>query len=108
MNGRFALKTQPVQLTHFDTGLHLSTTLPTEVVVPELGMKGVPIRVSCWLADSGTRVLKGDQVVELLAGDVCITLSAPSDGVLNHDGVDVDQQVVAGQCLATVLGNRAL
>ena len=102
MNEISALKRQSTQLTHFDRGLHLSTASLTEIIVPELGLKGVPICVSNWLAEPGTRVLKGDAVVELLVGDVSITLSATSDGVLNRDCVEVDQVIAAGQCLATL------
>jgi pyruvate/2-oxoglutarate dehydrogenase complex dihydrolipoamide acyltransferase (E2) component len=80
----------------------LHTPALVALVVPEFELPGIPIRVSGWLAEPGTRVLKGDAVVELLAGDVSITLSAPSDGILADSCVEVDELVDTGQCLATI------
>lgn len=52
------------------------------ITVPDLGLGDRPITVSVWLVPPGVRVTRGDRVVELMAGDATVDLSAPATGVL--------------------------
>ena len=70
------------------------------LVVPELGIDGVPLSLSLWLVQEGDAVQQGDRVVELLAGGVTIDLVAPASGRLVRQFVEEDEQVAAGTVLA--------
>ena len=72
------------------------------VVVPDLGLPEVAIVVSVWLVPLGARVLPGDRVVELLAGDATVDLVAPVRGVFSQRHVLEDEQVVPGQVLGLI------
>jgi pyruvate/2-oxoglutarate dehydrogenase complex dihydrolipoamide acyltransferase (E2) component len=70
--------------------------------VPDLGLPAVAISVSVWLLPLGARVLPGDRIVELLAGDATVDVAAPVGGVLAQRRVREDEQVVPGQVLALI------
>lgn len=70
------------------------------LVVPELGIDGVPLSVSLWLVQEGDAVQEGDRVVELLAGGITIDLVAPASGRLARQLIEEDEQVSAGTVLA--------
>lgn len=71
-----------------------------ELVVPELGVAGVPVAVSLWLVPVGAAVAMGDRVVELIAGGATIDLEAPVTGRLVAVLVDEDEPVEAGRAIA--------
>ena len=73
---------------------------PCPLVVPEVGIVGVPLVLSLWLVPEGTDVLEGDRVVELLGGGVTIDLEAPVTGRLLRVLVDEDAPVAPGTVLA--------
>jgi pyruvate/2-oxoglutarate dehydrogenase complex dihydrolipoamide acyltransferase (E2) component len=70
------------------------------LVVPELGIRGVPLAVSLWLVPTGAAVMAGDRVVELVAGGATIDLEAPIDGRLIAQRADEDEPVAAGRVVA--------
>lgn len=70
--------------------------------VPELGLAGVPIRVSVWLVATGRRVSEGERIVQLCAGDVVVDLPAPATGRLTGKRVEEDGEVAVGQLLAEI------
>jgi pyruvate/2-oxoglutarate dehydrogenase complex dihydrolipoamide acyltransferase (E2) component len=70
------------------------------LIVPDLGIRDIPVMVSLWLVPKGTAVMAGDRVVELVAGGVTIDLEAPVSGRLITQHVDEDEPVVAGLILA--------
>lgn len=72
----------------------------SRLVVPEMGIEGVPLTLSLWLVPPGSNVLEGDRVVELLAGGVTIDLGSPVTGRLVRHLVDEDEPVVSGMVLA--------
>jgi len=74
------------------------------LVVPDLGIEGVPLSLSLWLVPVGAEVLEGDRVVELLAGGASIDLGAPVAGRLVRQLVDEDEPVAAGTVLAEFEG----
>jgi pyruvate/2-oxoglutarate dehydrogenase complex dihydrolipoamide acyltransferase (E2) component len=70
------------------------------LVVPELGIRGVPVAVSLWLVPPGAVVMAGDRVVELVAGGTTVDLEAPVAGRLVAQLVDEDESVAAGRVVA--------
>ncbi len=72
----------------------------TPLVIPDLGIEGMPIRLSLWLMPRAARVLAGDRVVELVAGGATVDLTAPVTGRLVRRLVDEDAAVVAGMVVA--------
>jgi 2-oxoglutarate dehydrogenase E2 component (dihydrolipoamide succinyltransferase) len=72
------------------------------ILVPDLGLDGVPIRVSVWLVRRGQRVAAGEPVVEILAGPATVDLSAPDDGVLAEKLVREDEAVEVGQAVGVI------
>jgi pyruvate/2-oxoglutarate dehydrogenase complex dihydrolipoamide acyltransferase (E2) component len=78
-------------------------SLPSSLVVPDVGIVGVALVLSLWLVPEGTDVLEGDRVVELLGGGVTIDLEAPVTGRLVRCFVDEDDAVAPGTVLAEFL-----
>ena len=73
-----------------------------ELILPDLGIDDQPITVSLWLIERGSRVVEGDQVLEVLAGSATVDLPAPADGVLAETLVSEDELLVVGQRLAVI------
>lgn len=73
-----------------------------DLILPDLGLGDRPIKVSMWLVKRGSRVVEGDQVLELLAGEAAIDLPAPASGVLVQRLVAADDPVRVGQRLAVI------
>ena len=73
-----------------------------ELRLPDLDLPDVPIAVSAWHAAGGQRVIEGDRLVEILAGDAVVDLPAPASGVLVKRCVGVDEPLQARQLLAVI------
>lgn len=73
------------------------------IVVPDLGIRDVPVVVSLWLVARGERVEAGDRVVELLADGVTVDLEAPVAGRLVRLRVEEDDPVAAGDVIGEIL-----
>jgi pyruvate/2-oxoglutarate dehydrogenase complex dihydrolipoamide acyltransferase (E2) component len=73
------------------------------ITAPELGLGDTGVVVSAWLAPRGAAVVAGDRVVELLAGDVTVDISAPASGVLIEQRIAEDEPVSAGHVLGVIL-----
>jgi pyruvate/2-oxoglutarate dehydrogenase complex dihydrolipoamide acyltransferase (E2) component len=71
--------------------------------LPELGLGETPLVVSLWLVRRGSEVSKGDRVLEILAGEVTVDLSAPASGILSELLVEDEQPVAVGQPLAVIV-----
>ena len=70
--------------------------------LPELGLGHIPIVASVWLVRRGNEVSEGDRVLEVLAGEVTIDLSAPAGGILRDKLVAADEPLIVGQPLAVI------
>lgn len=70
------------------------------MIVPDIGVVGVPLVVSLWLVPEGAAVMEGDRVVELACGGATIDLEAPVSGRLARQLVDEDAPVSAGTVIA--------
>ena len=73
-----------------------------ELILPELGLGRQPIVVSLWLVERGSRVVEGEQLLEVLAGPVTVDLPAVADGVLAETLVEEDDVLTVGQRLAVI------
>jgi pyruvate/2-oxoglutarate dehydrogenase complex dihydrolipoamide acyltransferase (E2) component len=72
------------------------------ITAPDLDLPDTPVTVSAWLAPRGAAVVAGDRVVELLAGDVTVDVSAPASGVLVERRLAEDERVCSGQVLGLI------
>ena len=73
-----------------------------ELLLPDLDLAGVLITVSAWHAKSGQRVVEGDRLIEVTAGDVTVDVSAPASGILAEQCVKIDEALTTGQLLARI------
>ncbi len=73
-----------------------------ELRMPDLDLPGVIATVSSWYAAAGSRVVEGDRILEVLAGDVAVDLAAPASGTLEERCVDIDEQLHINQVLAVI------
>lgn len=73
-----------------------------ELRLPDLDLPGIPASVCSWHAGVGERVIEGDRLVEILAGDVTIDLAAPASGVLLERCVEIDQPLAVGTVIAVI------
>ena len=76
-----------------------------ELVLPDLGMGGQPVRLSLWLVRQGAEVTEGDRVVEILLGAATVDLSAPVSGRLVRKLVAEDEPVRVGQVLGLIVAD---
>lgn len=60
------------------------------------------ITVSCWFVPLGRRVLEGDRLLEVSAGEVLVDLPAPTTGRLVQKSVAEGEIVVASQTLGII------
>ena len=70
--------------------------------LPDLDLPGVAISVSTWHAAVGQRVVEGDRLIEVTAGDVTVDVPAPANGVLAERCVTTDELLSVGQILARI------
>ena len=73
-----------------------------ELTLPDFDLPGVTIVASAWHAKLGQRVIEGDRLIEIAAGDVAVDLSAPATGVLIEQCVRIDDPLTLGQVLARI------
>ena len=73
-----------------------------ELRLPDLDLPGVSVTACSWHAQTGQRVIEGDRLLEILAGDATIDLPAPASGVLTERIAEIDQPLEAGQVLAMI------
>jgi pyruvate/2-oxoglutarate dehydrogenase complex dihydrolipoamide acyltransferase (E2) component len=73
-----------------------------ELRLPDLDLPGATITASCWHAQLGQRVIEGDRLLEVLAGDAIVDLPAPASGRLVERSVQADDVLQAGQVLAVI------
>ena len=73
-----------------------------ELRLPALDVDGVNISVCSWHAARGTRVVEGDRLLELLAGEVTVDLDSPATGILIERCVAIDELLATGQLLAII------
>jgi len=73
-----------------------------ELRLPDLGIDDQPMKVSLWLVRRGSRVVEGEQLLEVLAGSALVDLAAPVSGTLVETLVSEDDPIRPGQRLAVI------
>ena len=73
-----------------------------ELRLPDLDLAGTIVTASSWYAAEGSRVVEGDRLLEVLAGEVTVDLAAPASGKLVERCAEVDQQLHINQLLAVI------
>ena len=76
--------------------------MPPELHLPDLDLPSASIIASAWHASVGQKVVEGDRLIEVTAGDVTVDLSAPASGVLIERCVTIDDELRTGQLLARI------
>ncbi len=78
------------------------TTTRHELILPSLDLGDVPVVASVWHVPVGKEVLRGESVLEVLAGEITVDLPAPISGVLVQKLVAEDEPLRTGQRLAII------
>jgi len=73
-----------------------------ELFLPDLDLPGVTVMLSAWHGKTGEKVVEGDRLVEVTAGDVTVDLAAPASGVLAEKCAKTDERLTMGQVLARI------
>jgi pyruvate/2-oxoglutarate dehydrogenase complex dihydrolipoamide acyltransferase (E2) component len=73
-----------------------------ELLLSDLDLPGVAIVASAWHAKVGEKIVQGDRLIEVTAGDVTIDLAAPISGILAEQCVTIDDCLSVGQVLARI------
>lgn len=74
--------------------------------MPSLDLGGVPLRTIAWLAPQGSRVVEGEKLLEVLAGEIAVELTAPATGILAQRLVGTSESLHIGQVLAIIESDR--
>jgi 2-oxoglutarate dehydrogenase E2 component (dihydrolipoamide succinyltransferase) len=77
-------------------------SMRVELRLPDLDLPGVPVTASAWHAKVGQRVIEGDRLLEIHAGDAIVDLPAPASGTLVRRCVELDQPLPPGTLLAAI------
>jgi pyruvate/2-oxoglutarate dehydrogenase complex dihydrolipoamide acyltransferase (E2) component len=76
-----------------------------ELRLPHFDLAEMPVVACSWYAVVGQRVVEGDRLLEILAGDITVDLAAPASGVLVERLVELDDPLETGQRLAIIETN---
>jgi pyruvate/2-oxoglutarate dehydrogenase complex dihydrolipoamide acyltransferase (E2) component len=82
--------------------LEILSFMLVELRLPNLDLPGVSVTACSWHAQTGQRVIEGDRLLEILAGDVTVDLPAPTSGVLIERRAEVDRPLKIGEVLAVI------
>ncbi len=73
-----------------------------QVVIPDLGTDGRPIRLVNWLVPTGASVIPGERLAELLAEGTVFQLEAPAEGRLSRRRAASGKLLAPGDVIATI------
>lgn len=73
-----------------------------ELTLPDFDLPGATVTATAWLVPLGARVVEGDRLLEVLAGEATVDLPSPASGILTARFVDIDDTLEIGQLLAVV------
>jgi pyruvate dehydrogenase E2 component (dihydrolipoamide acetyltransferase) len=77
--------------------------MPTEVIMPALGMAQDTGKLLRWLKTEGDQVLKGEALMEVETDKVTVEVEAPADGTLASVRASEGEDVPVGQPIAVIL-----
>ena len=72
------------------------------LTLPDFDLPGATVTATAWLVPLGARVVEGDRVLEILAGEATIDLPSPATGTLAQRCVEIDDPLEIGQLLAII------
>jgi pyruvate dehydrogenase E2 component (dihydrolipoamide acetyltransferase) len=78
--------------------------VPTEVIMPALGLAQETGKVIRWLKAEGDTVAKGEALLEVETDKVTVELEAPADGTLGGIRAGEGDEIPVGEAVAFVLG----
>jgi len=70
--------------------------------MPNLDLGTTDLTACSWYAAIGDRIVEGDRLLEVLAGEATVDLAAPATGVLVERLVEIDDRLHTGQVLAII------
>jgi pyruvate/2-oxoglutarate dehydrogenase complex dihydrolipoamide acyltransferase (E2) component len=73
-----------------------------ELRLPDLDLENARVTACAWHAAVGQRVVAGDRLLEVLAGDITVDLPSPATGVLIERWIELDDPLITGQPLAVI------
>ena len=79
--------------------------MPTEVIMPALGMSQETGRLLRWIKTEGDSVTKGEALMEIETDKVTVEIEAPADGTLAGITAGEGDDVPVGRTIAFVLGD---
>ena len=77
--------------------------MPTEVIMPALGMAQETGKLLRWMKSEGDAVTKGEPLMEIETDKVTVEIEAPSDGVLAGVSAAEGDDIPVGQAIAYLL-----
>ena len=77
--------------------------MPTEVIMPALGMAQETGKLLRWMKNEGDAVTKGEALMEIETDKVTVEIEAPADGTLAGISAAEGEDVPVGQAIAFVL-----
>src|SRR5438477_9629830 len=77
--------------------------MPTDVIMPALGMSQDTGKVLKWLRAEGDAVVKGDPLLEVETDKVTVEIEAPAAGTLSGISAAEGEDVPVGRAIAVVL-----
>lgn len=79
--------------------------VPTDVIMPALGVAQDTGRVLRWLHAEGAHVSKGEPLIEVETDKVTVELEAPADGTLSAVAAQAGEDVPVGSVIACILAS---
>jgi len=77
--------------------------MPTEVIMPALGMAQETGKLVRWIKNEGDTVTKGEPLMEIETDKVTVEIEAPADGVLGGVSAAAGEDIPVGRAVAYVL-----
>jgi pyruvate dehydrogenase E2 component (dihydrolipoamide acetyltransferase) len=77
--------------------------MPTEVIMPALGMAQETGKLVRWIKNEGDTVTKGEPLMEIETDKVTVEIEAPADGVLAGISAAEGEDIPVGRAVAFVL-----
>jgi pyruvate dehydrogenase E2 component (dihydrolipoamide acetyltransferase) len=78
--------------------------MPTDVIMPALGMAQTTGIVVRWLKQSGDNVTKGEPLLEVETDKAVVEVEAPASGTLASISAEAGAEVPVGTAIAVILG----
>ncbi len=72
------------------------------IMLPDLELPHARLTVVAWLVRVGERVVEGDRLLEINAGEASLEIDSPASGILAEKRVDVDDLLAPGQVLGMI------